>query len=391
MTNNETQANLKILSAPVLILLVITSYLSMIPASLSETIRSPLYSTFMAEFSLTHSDAAVIFWVAALCMIVGSLAVRRLADWSSQKLHLLGMSIIFLSNISAALVSTFPALVASFGFASFGYGIVNVTHNVLIEQGSPVRRRRTYLFGLHAVYGMAAGVAPLIFAAFAWLKIGNLRSALFVVSAMCIPSLILCLRCPQVPMKPISTDEGDSKIHGKYSTLIFGALFGTYVASEILIATRLPVVSEKVFGYTAAEAGLFLTGFYVLFVSGRLFMAFANPSWDLKKFLPLAMIATAILMVCGAYISPYLLMFCGLTISPLFPGLVEYGMHVYRESFAPRFSVVATGVGIALAIMNFAAGWVSDHLGLRSTMTMAAVFMLASLISMTIFKRTQPH
>lgn len=384
---NSTKAH-----SPQLRAMVVLSFVSMIAASLSENLRSPLYSALVDFFNLNHSQASLLFWMAAVSMILGSLFISTfLSGRTVISQHTYGLSLVGLGNTLAVFATTFEFLVLSFALASLGYGMLNITHNVLIEQGTTPHQRRRYVFGLHCTYAAAAALSPFAYEIFKSQYQGPpYHVAIITTCAALLPIAyaFYLLSGSDGQYKPMKENNAHVSTGHRLplAGYLFGLSLGFYVSAEILLCTRLAVIVEKVLGYSKQASNEVLGWFLLLFVLGRLFIFLFNPNIDFKKWSKPLLLLAAVSLVAGLRVHPWFLIFTGVLISPLFPALIDLAMEQFGLSFARVLSKVMVGIGLSLGLMHYITGILSDHFGFEAVATFASTLLVLSSISFTMWR-----
>src|SRR5690606_16012750 len=106
--------------------------------------------------------------------------------------------------------------------------------------------------------------------------------------------------------------------------LLYGGVFGFYVASEIIISTRLVLYLNAAHGIELESARFTLSIFFLLLLCGRFLFAILPIKGASQRWLLASCSATIIIYVMARWHSPYWLALTGFTMSYFYPVAMDW-------------------------------------------------------------------
>lgn len=364
------------------------AYSSLFIFGLVDNLRGPLYPEVINVFGVSNGLSS---WMFTLTSLVSFLVtafnhwwLKRLGAVAPMKVAMLfHAAALMLMGLSALAQS--PAYFALFLFAGLllgiGMGIQSVGVNLVIAKvSSPVTGAKLFS-GLHSMYGAASFLSPLLMGAV-------FRYAIswqyFLIACALIPlvHLVIFYRLPALGITP----EGKSAQTLPFGqTLMPGAIFSFYVASEILVSSRLVFYLKEVGKLKIEHASLGLTVFFVLLLAGRALFSFITPTLSRLSLLRLSAGLTLALFLLALLHHPLWLALSGASMSYFFP----YGMDYVKLKFDNATSIISQVmiyVGAMIVSMHFVFGVVAETWGIMGAMwlgplMLTVVFVLLLLSS----------
>lgn len=242
-----------------------------------------------------------------------------------------------------------------------GLGGLGITMNVMVGEGSLPENRRQFLSGLHGVYGVSSFIAPQLLNV--TLKLGGSWLDFFrFVSFIGVPILIYSFFVKD-KHRSFLKESGTKFPVSVSNRLIIGSFFGLYVASEIIISSRLTLYLTRVKNLSLEQSNLYLSLFFIFLMTGRLFVAFKKLKVENDRLLILSSIATFITFSFGIFLHPFFLSLCGLTMSYFFPVSMDWLGQKFHKANHIMVSSVMASIGILLSVMHYVFGMISDNFG----------------------------
>ncbi|EQC45440.1 sugar MFS transporter [Bacteriovorax sp. Seq25_V] len=357
---------------------IILGYLALVALSFIDNGRGATYPQILETFHASGSQGSLIFSLASFTGLVTNFST---ALWLPHLGLVWGTRLFVLTLSIAALgVSLSPNFWITLFFAAIagvGFGGIGITMNIMVSEGAPAHLRRRFLSGLHGTYGVASFLAPLVFNLIMKLE-GNWRTY-FLLAV--IPPLLVFLYSFTVH------DTHKESIKDTYKTMrvskklkfLIGIYMGLYVASEILVSTRLTLYLTEVKGLSITVANTYLSGFFLCLLIGRLSFAALNIRISSSRLLYTSLILTLIAFLFGYYIHPVFLSVTGITMSYFFPVSVEWINENFKEVSNLLISSSMTIIGITLMIMHQVFGTMTELISVEYAFLFFIFYNLGSI------------
>jgi fucose permease len=159
----------------------------------------------------------------------------------------------------------------------------------------------------------------------------------------------------------------------------FSAMISFYVVAELLIGTRLVLLSRREWGVDANHANQLLSLFYFLLLSGRLVMSFWHFNIKTKNLLLTSILLSFVLFSVGVLTHPLIIALCGLPMSIFFPCSIAF---VYEEQPVGADNIIAWTLAWnagAILMMHWLIGWISDVASLKIAILVGPASLLICL------------
>jgi fucose permease len=353
---------------------LVFAYVSLFYFGLCDNIRGPLYPDIIRAFELTNSDGTWFFALTSTMMILSAFTVPiLLSRWGYLSVFRVAVALMTASQFVYAASPNFPWLLAGSFILGITIGFLGVIQNVLVLMASSPKHLPRLMNGLHANYGAASLLAPLLVAALIGLSpkfqasfwvTGGLGVALFLTTWM-IPGFV----------EPGSRRE-TKPVREKLSAevIYFAAILSSYVLAEILLSTRLAQFARDGWGADPSQASYWTSLFFIGLFLGRLFFTFVPVHLPAKKQLLLGLSLSGFCSIAGLLFSPWSFFLAGLAMGPCYP----LAMSLSREFFPHRLEQATTacvvGSGIFIVSMHLGAGKISDSYGVAWALSLAPIF-----------------
>jgi fucose permease len=359
---------------------ILLAYSALFILGIIDNSRGPIYPELLNLFSITKTQGSLIFSLASLSGFFISVFSQR---W----LKLFG---VFKATQIALVLDVFACIVMGtvsaghFGYYQFltaaiilglSMGIKGITLNLMINYASPVKKRRQIFSGLHAMYGVASLGAPLIFG---FLFKFNIDWRNYFVFLALIPFCVLLYSFKSA--KKIQVDN-KSYISGPWSlkSTLLSAIFVFYVASEILISSRLVIYLNEIQNFSMDDASYSLSGFFFFLLLGRTLIALKSINLRSIVMLKCSLVFSLVFTVIGLKWYPPLLVLNGLSMSLFFPTGMDWLSQISHKQADHIISKVMISIGGGLVLMHYGFGLMSDILGLAYSIWIVPIMLILSL------------
>jgi len=372
---------------------IVLAYLSLFSLGISDNIRGPLFPEILKSFSVNDTQGAFFYATSSFCGFLASFLVRQLLKKYSRVRNLqFALLLMAIGLVCMGSVTEFSSLLIFSGVFGASLGITGVVQNLLVSVGSLPARRQQMLSGLHASYGVASLLAPLVVAGVsAWL--GSWRYVFYVVAT--IPALLLIGSFFWKDPEPSSQVSLKTKLappepqtRKDHLGQIFLALsMGFYVLVEIMVSSRLPLYVRRELGMSLEESSYYLTGFFVFMLLGRLLFAVYQFRFPLRSMLSSFLILSALSIALGIYGHPFFLALSGLFMAPFYPLAVVYISGYYEKHMDSAISYCMAIQSFFLVGMHWIVGYLTDQHGITFALWVGPIGLLVSFLLLNSFER----
>ncbi len=377
LISKETLAKLKLR-------LILLSYLGCFTYGLVSSGRGSIYPDLLKAFRLNDTGGAIFFSLASATGLIANLMTSK---WYP-RLGPIKATSIFLALLAAGtfLVSASPRyeiVLIGAGLIGFALGGSGLLFNVMAAHSTRDSvLRRQVLAGLHAAFGIASMIAPLLVNALA--KSGfDWRMTFAGLGLAPLAVMVLSLK----------TDDSGTTTEWKSAfvehkpwrrTLWFAAICTLYVAVETLISTRLTLYAERDLGFTMSHANVLLSAFFLTFTLGRIAFTVIRTTRSNAQILFVSGFSGLGFFLLGLSLHPIGFVLCGLGFSVFYPCMMAYLADDLGPAteFAMSWCQILQGAGAV--VMHVLVGWLSDQFGLHRALLfgpLCLVVMLVLLVS----------
>ena len=366
------------------------AYLSLFALSLLDNGRSPTYNAILQDLSIGPAKGSYIFSVASFISLIVNLTAAkwlpRLGPVVSTRISLTLMAVSGFVMYLTGVQASYTLLIISSIFLGLGLAICTITMNVLVIKGSTNTTRKRLFSGLHAIYGLSSLLAPFILAFL--IKNGGDWKVYFVVSGVAAFIVILLTRKTEtLPPEDPKQQKSNQDVPLKFRVL-FGLLLGAYVASELVISTRLPYYLNTVLKYDEITSGYYLSVFFLSLCAGRVLFSLKSFNYKSENLMIFSHITTMICFFLGLYIHPLFLALCGFTMSYAFPMGMDFLVETFKEKSDYMITSVMTWIGVMLASMHFLFGLVNEAYGADIALLLCPMLTIIALSALIIFLKS---
>lgn len=372
---------------------VLLAYLTLLSQSLIDNARGPAYPELLSSLNISATRGSMLFAVASLAGLLANLTARWwLGIFSLLQTTLLSL---FLMSLGSYLLGTSNLdrlwmLELSSFIMGIGMGSANISMNLLIAKGTPESRRRQFYSGLHSIYGLGSLSAPLLLSSFYifhpqnW---GQFFQWLAVLPAL--TGIIFVLNRNHFHLENSHQNSQTRPIRralkapvNLQTRLGFGMIFGLYVASEIIISSRLVIYLQSAHHFSADQSRMALSAFFIFLLLGRLLFTIIPTKGSSLRWLIISCFCTLCIYLASQFVHPSLLILTGLTMSYFYPVAMDWLSKSFPEGFEWMSASVLTTVSVYLVMMHLSFGIISDWLGIHLAMGLVALCQILCLIQL---------
>lgn len=359
------------------------AFLSMFVLGFVDNIRGPLFFNILQDFKLTDLQGAWFYSASSLMGFFASL----LSVYFLKKFHLLQLLVFSIIVMSAAVLGigffeNFYLFLMAAGGLGISMGFMGVAQNSSISFLTSKETQSKAYAALHSMYGLSSVLAPIVVGL--GLSAGWHWRDFFTVSAVAIFIFFIIALISPFPQwaKDHRTTPAPEKntIRGLGRVSIFMSLsLAFYVIAEILIGSRLSLYTIRELGLTAEQASLYVTGFYIGLLLGRVLAIVVKYPGPYRYQLYVSMTLSLITMLAGLYHNPWWFSLTGFTMSGFYPTFVVYLSDIYQKRIGVMMSLVIAFQSFSIVMMHQIVGFVSDLSGIRMAFHIGLVFILLSI------------
>ncbi len=367
---------------------IILAYLSLIALSFVDNGRSASYSYILSDFSIETSYGSLIFTLASVTALVSNLTAKWWLDWlgliSSTRLALFLLSVSSYFFYMNAEVKFFPGFLASSALAGLGLGILTVTMNVMVSEGSLDNKRRKFLSGLHGVYGLSSLLAPLainqlVSSGYEWFSFFILIGILSLLSLL---YSLFVLDSHKSEMK-----KGNMVNASLKTKLLVGFFLGFYVTGEILISSRLSFYINSYHNFGVDKSNQYLSMFFFFLMLGRLSFAFINTKIKSDKLMLCSLVLSLTFFIIGYAGYPLFLSLTGLSMSIFFPLTIDWIKEEFKSESTSIIAFSMTAIGVMLSASHWGVGILSKLYSIRTSFILYFLYIGLSLVFLVKMRR----
>lgn len=364
--------------------------LSMFVLGISDNIRGPLFPELLSAFSLNNSIGSYSFALASFAALCGNASAAYILRWIHiDKLLAWAVVLMMVGVFAMGSSPEFSWFLLGCFLFGFGMGSTGVAQNLLIAENVKPPMQTKALSTLHGLYGLSSLLAPLLASrAPGWMSRSQLsnqpgwQSAFFVCGflALTVLVLILVIRPDGVFVHHDGQSEA-AKLPRSYKTMLwFAGFFATYVASEILVSSRLALYMRSYFGLSFEQSSNYVTYFFICLLAGRLLFALKSFKFELRHQLNASLAVSIFFLTLGIWLHPVFLVLTGLSMAPFYPLAIVY-IAEKAGIQKRRFITFAMGIqSVCVILMHIGVGYMTDLLGLSFAFGAGIVLLIVALL-----------
>lgn len=353
--------------------------------------RGPAYPLILKDLELTSNLGA---WFFSLASLSGLLVLISTSRWLPIIGVVNGTKIsLIIMGIGSFCMGFIPYFNNQYFFLLFfsiifgvGQGLCSICMNLLVAGGSTDTTRSRAFSALHACYGVASFLAPLVFSQFMEWKDSWSQFYLFM---SILPFLVLFLVLRIGKGVPVPKEVAPKTNLSFKRRFMYGGAFSFYVASEIVISTRLIyfLIDAKGFENEAAASALSL--FFLSLMGGRLLFAVLPMGGRSYWAMVLSLISSLIVFYFGYTKNPRYLAMLGGSMSFYFPMGLNWLTSRFEKGREQMIASVMTQIGVLLIVMHFFFGEVASRLGVEKALLIAPILLGTSLLFLVFLRKEE--
>tara|TARA_R110000868_G_scaffold117600_15_gene312510 strand:- start:16920 stop:18077 length:1158 start_codon:yes stop_codon:yes gene_type:complete len=369
---------------------VLLAYFTLLCQSIIDNARGPVYPDILDFFNISSTRGAWVFALASLAGLASNITARwwlpRFEAFTSTIVSLGLMSIGSLIFSQSSQLGVWALDVASI-IMGLGMGGANVSMNLLIARGTPLTHRRQFYSGLHSVYGLGSLSTPLLLNFY--IGFGGSWHRFFLLLSI-LPFIILTtaiIRKNNFEHESTSPNRIRLKLTAPVALpirLSYGFVFAFYVASEIVLSTRLVLYLTTLHSIDVSSARMALSFFFLSLLAGRLLFTVVPLKGASQRWLLVSCASTLVIYSLSQIISPLFLSLCGLSMSFFFPVAMDWLSKKFPQGLEWMTASVQTTVSLILVIMHIGFGYITDYFGINLAMGLIPIFQFLCMILLAL-------
>jgi MFS transporter, FHS family, glucose/mannose:H+ symporter len=370
--------------------LIILAYVTLFSLSIIDNSRGPAYPDILSHFHISSTRGSFMFAIATASGLISSLSARwwlhRFTIVQSSSFSLLCL---FMGSLCFGLSARFGLFFLDLAsmIMGIGMGCSNICMNLLISRGTSDKYRRQFFSGLHSIYGIGSLSAPLLLSLS--YSINKPWPQFFIVISI-IPLLTFLWSLKISPHQlSLATQPRPQSVPTLALTerVSIGSIFGFYVASEVMISSRLVYYLEQGHNIPLGQARLALSLFFAMLLLGRLLFTIIPFKGRSETWLKISCSATLLIFTFSLLIDPRLMSLTGLTMSFFYPLGMEWLSRNYADQLEQMMASILTSVSVALISMHLLFGVITDLLGINIAILATYILQGGALLFILLFTK----
>ncbi|MCB0420766.1 MAG: MFS transporter [Bdellovibrionales bacterium] len=349
--------------------LLMVAYLSLFCFGFVDNLRGPFYPLILDHFKLsTHQGSWFWAWASVSAFLVNITSPLWLSQLSGLRWMAIGLVSLAFGPISLGLSLWFNSqsvLWVSTFFWGLGFALINQMVSLFIIKIGDSQKRRRLMGGAHATFGLSAMMAPL--AINFWMKNqqpDNYRWFFFF-AVIPLTVFLMTMFLKEGPrFQPVKRETAISV----RVWIRWALLFGSYIALEVLVSSRLILYLKESVGLAAEESHFQLTLFFLMMLLGRLVLAFVSISIYGRSLLLLSVLGTLLFLYIGIFYLYHFLAVCGFSMAFFFPVVMDVMAEEYGSSSEQLVPLAFSGVDAFLVIFHLGFGQMVFRFGIDKAM-----------------------
>ncbi|MCT4641800.1 MAG: MFS transporter [Bacteriovoracaceae bacterium] len=361
---------------------IILSFLALFCVGLIDNSRGPIYPELLSLFNVTTSNGSLIFSISALSSFVTTVVSKfwlyrfRVLSLTYFALVLMGVSTLMMGLVIkyAPYFSNFLIFSAFFGIS---IGILSITLNVIINKNSNKDTNRRLFSALHSMYGLSSFLSPFIFS---FIFTYSLDWKFYFISLGLLPLMIAFYFFMKLKKLPLSSEQKVGNVSIPLGLVIkLGIVISFYVASEVLVSSRMVLFLTKKWNFSNDDASGFLSIFFLLLLGGRVLFAMKDFNIKSKNLLLTSLMTSILCCILGIFIFPIFLPVSAIFMSYFFPCFMSFLSSEYHYFSENLVAKVMNFVGGAIFIMHYTFGQIAKLLNLDAAFCLVFLMLGTSL------------
>lgn len=367
---------------------ILLGYFSLFVFGLADNIRGPLFPDILRDFSVNDSVGSLMFALSSGASFIASHFARYFLKRFERRTVLQAASLLLaFALIGMASAPAFPLFLFFSLCFGFSMGIVGLIPNILVPLGSKPERKQQMLSGLHAMYGVASLIAPLLAASLGLLT-GSWRYT-FALSAL-VPLSLLAYSFHGShgslhKKQPLPEGHANHRRRNFRPQLFLALMVSFSVAAEVMVSSRLALFMRRVWNYDLEGSSLYVTYFFIFLLLGRLLFAVIPFHQSIRLLLSLSAVSTMALFFLGLLVHPFFLAATGFGVAPFYPLSISWISSEFPHDMDSAVSYMIATDSVMLILMHLLVGHLTDAIGITGAILTGPAFLLGSLLMVNSF------
>ncbi len=369
---------------------IFISYFSLFVFGLCDNVRGPLFPEILKAFAINDSVGSWMYALSSISGFISSYLARHMLRRYDRRTVLQGGAVALIVSMLglAASPNFWFFLVFSF-FFGLSLGIVGLIPNVLVPLGSSSEKKQQLLAGLHAMYGVASLLSPLLAAGIEWLT-GSWRWTFVVATVAPLGLLIYSFHSSHKNLHKKSEHSSEHHRNNRRLNLkpqLYLALMVSFcVAAEIMISSRLALYMRRAWNFDMEQSSLYVTYFFICMLVGRTMFAIVRFPTSIRNQLSISAASSAVMIILGIHIHPLFLAAVGFTVAPFYPMSISWISSKFPHDLDAAVSYMMTTDSVMLVVMHLSVGKLTDSVGISNALYLGPFFLLLSFILTNTFE-----
>jgi fucose permease len=166
---------------------------------------------------------------------------------------------------------------------------------------------------------------------------------------------------------------------------LYYLLLSSYVALELGVGAWMMEYLQQARGMSVASSSLFLSGFFVLLMLGRLFGAFVVDAVGHHRAVAISLLGSCFCLTVGVFAHASLVIFLplsGLFMSIVFPTVTASVSAIHRENMGSILGILFAFSGVGGGVGPWMVGVVSDWAGIEIGFASATAFGVIAIAAL---------
>lgn len=353
------------------------AYISLFLLGITDNIRGPLYDEILKEFGLSHLAGSTLFSLSSVFGLIGGLVAPAVLRRRGEAFSLrVGVVLMGMSQLIVAGSHAYAAILVAMACLGFSIGFLGVCQNSLVIHHAKPEKLKTLQAGLHSIYGLASFSAPWLIALV--YAVDPVWRNVFLSTAGI--SLLVLATTFKAPLAEPKEQVIQESARGNLKEVItFSLMLGLYVATEILLSTRIPIYTIERWGVDLLTGGWWLSAFFAGLLSGRFLMVFWHPRLRLKTQLLFSLVLSGLLLMIGLWTEMrWALPLTGLALGPFYPLAMTTVGGLFRGNIYRATSLCFFSSSLLSMAMHTLFGAMTDRWGIQIAMQAGLVYLLVA-------------
>ena len=268
--------------------------------------------------------------------------------------------------------------------AGLGQGLSTYCMNLLVADATTIETRSRAFSALHSCYGVASFIAPLVFSEFYEWKSSW---SLFYLYMGVFPFLVLLSVLKIGRGVNHSTSQPIKSGLSFWQRAAYGGVFSFYVASEIVVSSRLVFFLVDGKGFSSEEAARSLSLFFLSLMGGRMLFAFLPMKEKSYQAMVCSLLLSLIVFYYGYFHESWVLGLLGGSMSFYFPMGMNWLTSRFEKGREEMIGSSMIQVGLILILMHLFFGELASAVGVEKALLMAPCLILCSLVFLICLRK----